>query len=74
MTPAAAIHAALDTSIRKASALVGEHESRWSRYVAGRVDPSAAKVQGWVDSLAANGRPLSLYWDVYGCTAVLASP
>ena len=67
MTPAAAIHAALDTSIRKASALVGEHESRWSRYVSGKVDPSAAKVQGWLESLKAAGRPVVLRWGADGC-------
>jgi len=74
MTPAAAIQAHLATTNRAASRLVGErHEGEWSRYVAGKASPSAKKIQSWLTSLAANGRPLALHWMAEGCSVVEAT-
>lgn len=66
-SPAQAIHATLGTTIRAGAKLVGESESAWSRYVGGKANPTASKVQGWLESLERNGRTIMLAWGHEGC-------
>ena len=51
------------------AAIVGESESAWSRYVAGKASPTAGKVHGWLRTLRENGAPLTLTWTADGVTA-----